>query len=698
MGASGLRMRTQSPYCLRVTQKLRATIFLLAAVSTGNSQTYSDGPWIYSVEWTGPSSGAAIISSYQGPGGDVVVPSTLAGAPVVSFGTVFRDNQLITNVIIPQTVTSIAENAFRECRSLRSVKIGAGATSIGPYAFFNCRALENIEIGEGVTSIGSWAFGACMELVSVTIPDSVQSIGARAFSDCLKLANVVIGNGVSSLGEGVFYYCHALTSIILPPSITSIPENAFSWCVSLTDVQMGNGVTSLGASAFYNCRDLVSLNLPNSVTHIGAGAFAICESLAFISIGNSVTTIEAGTFSGCTALQSFNIPDSVAQIGESAFRRTGLKSINIPTSVTSIGGAAFADCTSLASVRIPDSVQSLGWSVFYGCSGLTSVTIGMNVAQLGADIFRECTQLKSVFFRGNIPSVSGAIFVGIPSVGTVYHVAEASGWGSSFYGWPTRTFSPIDQPFLVVEDPSGSSIESGSRIWSLPPTLLGSSSTSQVFTLRNTGSAVLSNLVVTKAGAHSNDLTLVPPSVNALAPGEAAAFSVTFVPSGGGKRDAQVVIDSTDPERSPFRTEFYGFGLSAVLDSDGDGLSDAAERNLTALGFDWQMSQPELVATLVGNAASANLYTRDQYDDNRLAGRADVISDPASYDLYSSASIMDLRMGGAMVQKHGNSATIVFQPQTTMDLATQPFTNNGTPVTNTIPMPGSKGFLRIQAR
>jgi hypothetical protein len=57
---------------------------------------------------------------------------------------------------------------------------------------------------------------------------------------------------------------------------------------------------------------------------------------------------------------------------------------------------------------------------------------------------------------------------------------------------------------------------------------------------------------------------------------------------------------------------------------------------------------------------------------------------------------MDLRMGGLMIQKQGSNATINFQPQTTTDLAL-PFTNNGTPITNQIPMPGNKGFIRIRA-
>jgi len=59
---------------------------------------------------------------------------------------------------------------------------------------------------------------------------------------------------------------------------------------------------------------------------------------------------------------------------------------------------------------------------------------------------------------------------------------------------------------------------------------------------------------------------------------------------------------------------------------------------------------------------------------------------------------MDLRMGGLMLQKLGNDVTVVFQPQTTTDLSTQPFTNSGEPIIKTITMPSDKGFLRIQAR
>jgi hypothetical protein len=93
---------------------------------------------------------------------------------------------------------------------------------------------------------------------------------------------------------------------------------------------------------------------------------------------------------------------------------------------------------------------------------------------------------------------------------------------------------------------------------------------------------------------------------------------------------------------------------------------------------------------------SANQYAAN-YNNGVTAGTSLVTANPSSYNLYTSDSIMDLRMNGLMVQKQGSNAVVTFQPQTTTDL-TQPFTNNGTPITNEIPMPGNKGFIRIHAK
>jgi formylglycine-generating enzyme required for sulfatase activity len=131
----------------------------------------------------------------------------------------------------------------------------------------------------------------------------------------------------------------------------------------------------------------------------------------------------------------------------------------------------------------------------------------------------------------------------------------------------------------------------------------------------------------------------------------------------------------------------------ACITDPNSGLMVAAEF-LTSFGFQRYSSG---VAEVTNNPASVGLFTQSQFDSNRTAGQSDVINNPMSYGLYTSDSIMDLRMGGLMIQKIGANAVVSFQPQTTTDL-TLPFTNNGTPITNTVPMPGNKGFLRINAK
>ena len=222
----------------------------------------------------------------------------------------FSYRRSLTSVTIPNSVTEIGERAFLYCTSLKAFygkfasednrclivngtlnafAIGCGATSY--------------TIPDSVTSIGDDALRNCYSLTSVTIPNSVTKIGNYAFTDCDSLTNITIPDSVTSIGEDAFRGCTSLTNITIPDSVTSIGEYAFSSCKSLTSVTIPDSVTSIGSSAFSNCTSLTSVNIPNKVTSIGEYAFSNCSSLTSVAIPNSVTSIGEFAFYKCTSLK-----------------------------------------------------------------------------------------------------------------------------------------------------------------------------------------------------------------------------------------------------------------------------------------------------------------------------------------------------------------------------------------------------------
>ena len=161
--------------------------------------------------------------------------------------------------------------------SLKSVTVTGGNILYG--AFYNCKGLTNITIPNSVTSIGGSAFRGCTGLTSITIPNSVTSIGDHAFYGCRGLTSITIPDSVTSIGSSAFWYCSGLTSVTISNSVTSIDEGAFRDCSGLTSVVIPDSVTSIGYEAFDGCSGLTSIIIPDSVTSIGARVFLGCSGL-----------------------------------------------------------------------------------------------------------------------------------------------------------------------------------------------------------------------------------------------------------------------------------------------------------------------------------------------------------------------------------------------------------------------------------
>ena len=175
------------------------------------------------------------------------------GVKYVKYYDAFNNCNFITDIIIPNSVTSIGEHAFRNCRSLKSISIPNNVTNIGECAFEHCYSLTNINIPNSVTNIGNGAFLRCSALECVAISNNVKHIRERTFCLCNSLTNIYIPNNVISIGDYAFSNCNFLKNITVPNSVKSIGYSAFEKCKSLTSIILSDNLKSIGDWAFYGC-------------------------------------------------------------------------------------------------------------------------------------------------------------------------------------------------------------------------------------------------------------------------------------------------------------------------------------------------------------------------------------------------------------------------------------------------------------
>ena len=214
-------------------------------------------------------------------------------------------------------------------KDIKKAEIPNSITSIGEYAFYECKNLTSITFGENsqLEIIGSSAFRFCNMLESIVIPDSVTRIDSIAFANCKNLTSVIFGNNsqLTSIGRSVFAGCSSLISIEIPSSVTTIGDGSFASCRSLKEIifKKNSQLTDISNEIFYNCGNLVSIIIPENVTSIGNYAFRECRGLENISLktNNQLTAIGYYAFLECYNLTSIEIPSSVIYIGDGAFYR-----------------------------------------------------------------------------------------------------------------------------------------------------------------------------------------------------------------------------------------------------------------------------------------------------------------------------------------------------------------------------------------
>ncbi len=200
------------------------------------------------------------------------------------------------------------------CDLLSTLAIGENVQVI-PNGFLYQRPsfTGGLVIPNSVTSIGENAFESCTGFTgALNIPNSVTTINSSAFYGCNGFSSLNIGNSVTYIGENAFYGCSGFTgSLNIPNSVNTISNSAFYGCTGFTgSLNIGNAVTTIGENAFNGCSGFTgSLTISNSVTTIGSSAFLNCSGFSgTLTLGNSLTQIDNSAFFGaCENITSFEV-------------------------------------------------------------------------------------------------------------------------------------------------------------------------------------------------------------------------------------------------------------------------------------------------------------------------------------------------------------------------------------------------------
>ena len=364
---------------------------------------------------------------FVAPTDDVVIPSEIAGRPVVGItADAFAGNGDITGIHIPESVADIEKGAFDGCTGIRSVRIPYATDEsqwMAKYFSDSYANITNVVLGGSVGRIGDSFFTGCEALSSVSLPAGLTNIARTAFSGCFNIASVIwcvtnecvdcgipfnelfadskaslrvlsFAEGVVSLPDGCLTRLEAVERVELPSTLEkfgdndlrslSKVENGFwieqGWVLGYMGtasgtVEIPEGVKGIASYAFEGQTLLDNVTLPSTLKYVGVNAFKSCTNLEDIDLPEGVVRVEDGAFRNCTYAQTVKLPSSLQEIGDSAFENcTSFSGVECPESLRSIGGGAFSNCWRMLSVSLPVGLESVGTNAFLDCRRLIGVS------------------------------------------------------------------------------------------------------------------------------------------------------------------------------------------------------------------------------------------------------------------------------------------------------------------------------------
>ncbi len=333
-------------------------------------------------------------------------------------------DKTVTELIIPDVVSTISDEAFKDCTEMVSVVISDSVTSIGRSAFEGCSSLVSVTLPANLNTLSARTFVNCTSLENITLPETLTELGGTSFMGCTALKSIELPAGITEIDSSMFRDCTSLERVKIKGRVTEIHEYAFCGCVMLAEFDMPANVTEIYSYAFKNCKSLTSVTLSSACKSIGWSAFENCDKLASADI--NCGEIGGGAFRGCKSLTSVTLGSAVKEIESSAFADSGITEIDIPDTVMTLEGSVFANCTSLESAEIGSGITSIPWSTFSGCDALREVIARGVLTEIGEKAFENCVSLISYTIPASVTKVRHDVFDGCVRLVEIYNLSEAA--------------------------------------------------------------------------------------------------------------------------------------------------------------------------------------------------------------------------------------------------------------------------------
>ena len=302
-----------------------------------------------------------VLLGYYGPGGDIVIPNT-----VTKIGDeAFKGNKKVTSVTIPGSVVDIGNNAFEGCEKLEKVAFTNpdGANNnllIRLSAFKDCTKLTDVEIPARVKQIVGNIFKGCTSLMEIKVnannPYYFAQDGVLFGPALVEYSPKYDDNYVLLAYPAGCQGAYSIPSTVHGKTIDQVWTSGFEGAVGLTDITIPASIGRLGTAAFENT-GLTHVTIPDTVQQVDPAVFQNCTSLVSVKLPNGITEIDQYLFANCISLQHVDMPDSITKINIYAFHNcTSLTSLALPKGLTSLSVGCFEKCYNLQHVVVPPSV------------------------------------------------------------------------------------------------------------------------------------------------------------------------------------------------------------------------------------------------------------------------------------------------------------------------------------------------------